>query len=60
MEHEFYCVSCQNAHLAALWYVREKAEERSGKTEREYLCGQRHFQLPSDERGKWIPLPEVP
>ncbi len=60
MEHEFYCQGCQNNHLAALWYVRERTEEIAGKTGRKYLCGERHFQLPSNERGKWILLEGAP
>ncbi len=67
MEHEFYCQACQESHLAALWYVRalhspafsEALCERPSVTQREYLCGDKHFDLPSSERVMWTLLDDA-
>ncbi len=67
MEHEFYCQACRTSHLAAFWYVRalhsqsasEKAGETPSVTQTEYLCGDRHFDLPSSERVMWTLLDDA-
>lgn len=61
MEHEFYCQACRTSHLAAFWYVRalhsQSASEKGGETE--YLCGDKHFDLPSSERVMWTLLDDA-
>ena len=68
MEQEYYCQGCQASHLAALWYVRPvgqktssaKAGQTPGGTQREYLCGQKHGRLATNERSVWILREDAP
>lgn len=50
VEHEYFCIGCQQRHFAEVWYFRHAASRK------EYLCLERYLELPPDELGGWTLL----